>query len=357
MGASMQRGGDGGGAGMDRTAGTGGARSHAGSAMGGRRQEGRGRTRDGEGLANALGWFSIGLGIAQLTAPRRVARLIGIEESDRTNTVMRAVGLREITAGVGLLSKQRPTPWAWTRVAGDVMDLTLLSRALTSSSRERDRTASATAAVVGITALDVYCGGRLARGPQIATRGRAAARGAVVTRAITVNRPVEEVYRFWRDFQNLPRFMRHVERVDVIDDRRTHWRARAPGGATVEWDAETVDDRPNELIAWRSLGNADVHNAGSVRFRPAPGGRGTEVIVTMEMAAPGGAVGKTLAKLTRLAPEKMMSDDLLAFKQVMEVGEVVLSDATAVPGPHPAYPPEQQVQQGRSARQEQPARR
>src|SRR5205814_5243518 len=94
--------------------------------------------------------------------------------------------------------------------------------------------------------------------------------------AITVDRPREEVYRFWRNFENLPRFMEHLESVRVLDERRSHWKARAPAGATVEWDAEIVEDRPNELIAWRALHKADVPNAGSVELVPAPKG-GTEV--------------------------------------------------------------------------------
>ena len=166
-------------------------------------------------------------------------------------------------------------------------------------------------------------------------------RGAIpVNKSIVVNAEAEELYQFWHDFENLPRFMRHLESVTVLDGRRSHWKATGPAGTTVEWDAEIIDDRPNELIAWRSVEGADVANAGTVRFRPAPGGRGTEVTVELEYDPPGGVVGKTIAKLFREEPGQQVHDDLRAFKQVMEVGEVVLSDASLHKGPHPARPSE-----------------
>jgi uncharacterized membrane protein len=155
---------------------------------------------------------------------------------------------------------------------------------------------------------------------------------------------VEEVYGFWRDFANLPRFMRHLESVQVHDDGRSHWVAKAPAGRTVEWDAETTEDRPNELIAWRSLPGADVRNSGSVAFAPAPGGRGTEVRVTLEYDPPLGKLGSKIAMLFREEPGQQVYDDLRHFKQVMETGEIVFSDATKRRGPHPAQPDDKPVQ-------------
>jgi uncharacterized membrane protein len=155
-----------------------------------------------------------------------------------------------------------------------------------------------------------------------------------------VNRPVSEVYSFWHDFQNLPRFMTHLESVQVLGPRRSHWVAVGPAGIRVEWDAETVEDRPNELIAWRSLPGSDVETSGWVRFKPAPGNRGTEVVVEMRYDPPGGVIGATMAKLFGEAPEQIVTRDLIAFKNVMEVGEVVHSDASIHRGPHPARPPE-----------------
>ncbi len=102
-----------------------------------------------------------------------------------------------------------------------------------------------------------------------------------VKKAITVNRSREELYQFWHDFANLPRFMEHLTSVQVTGEKQSHWTAKAPAGTAVEWDAEVVEDRPNELIAWRSLAGASVDNAGTVRFATAPGGRGTEVRVEL----------------------------------------------------------------------------
>jgi uncharacterized membrane protein len=157
-------------------------------------------------------------------------------------------------------------------------------------------------------------------------------------RSVTVGRPVEEVYAFWRDFENLPRFMRHLESVTVTGERRSHWVATAPGGKTVEWDAETVEDRENELISWRSLPGSDVYNAGTVSFHPAPGGRGTEVRVTLEYDPPFGKLGSKIAMLWREEPGQQAMDSLRQLKQVLETGEVLLSDATKERGPHPARP-------------------
>src|SRR5512133_1212058 len=104
-----------------------------------------------------------------------------------------------------------------------------------------------------------------------------------VTKTITINRPIDEVYAFWRDFENLPRFMYHLEHVETTSDRRSHWVAKAPAGKAVEWDAEIIDDRPNELISWKSVGaDDDVRNSGTVRFTEAPGDRGTEVRVDLQ---------------------------------------------------------------------------
>jgi uncharacterized membrane protein len=164
--------------------------------------------------------------------------------------------------------------------------------------------------------------------------------GIHVIQAITINRPIEEVYGFWHNFENLPRFMEHLESVQVTGDGRSRWKAKAPAGATVEWEAETVEDRPNELISWRALPDSTVPNSGSVRFRKAPGDRGTEVTVELRYQPPGGKLGALIAKLFGEEPSQQVKSDLRRFKQVMELGEVVHSDASIHRGPHPAYPPE-----------------
>jgi uncharacterized membrane protein len=290
-----------------------------------------------ERMAPFLGWFSIGLGLAQVVAPGRLAEMIGIDDDGGTRTLMRAAGLREIASGLGILALPSPLAGLWARVAGDAMDLTLLARALTWSKARRDRVATATASIVGIAAVDVWCSGQLSSRPEAA--GRASEDQAIVVkRSITIIRPPEEVYRFWHDFRNLPRFMSHLEAVQVTGDRRSHWKAKAPAGRTVEWDAEIVDDRPNELIAWRSLPGADVDNSGLVRFTPAPGNRGTEVRVELRYDPPGGALGATVAKIFGEEPEQQVHSDLHAFKQIMETGEITRSEAT-VRGQGPAQPP------------------
>lgn len=303
------------------------------------RDRGTRNGRDAERLARALGWFSIGLGLAQLAAPRRVARLIGVSEREENRKAMLAVGARELASGIGILSRQRPAAWVWARVAGDAMDLVLLGRGLKSPRADRNRVAAAMAAVAGVMLLDYLAGQRL-RG-RADGRARAGRRRAIhVRKAITVSREREELYRFWRDFSNLPRFMTHLESVEVLDDRASRWRARAPAGTTVEWDAEIVEEREDELIAWRSLQHADVSNRGSVRFVPAPGGRGTEVHVELEYEPPGGKLGAIVAKLFGEEPGQQVETDLRRFKQVMEVGEVVHSDSSIHGRPHPARPPE-----------------
>jgi uncharacterized membrane protein len=279
-----------------------------------------------ERLAPALGWFSIGLGLAEVVAPRGIAKLIGVSADSGNRTLLCAVGLREIASGLGILTRPRPTGWLYTRVAGDAMDLALLGAALRSNNARRGRVAAATAAVVGVTALDLLCSVRLSRRPGTTTSSTLTHRTIRVQKSITVSRPPEEVYRFWHDFQNLPRFMHHLVSVQVTGERRLHWVAKAPGGKTVEWDAEIIDDRPNERIAWRSLAGADVDNSGSVRFERAPGGRGTEVRVEMQYSPPGGVIGATIAKLFGEAPEQQVQEDLRRFKQVMEAGEIAISE-------------------------------
>jgi uncharacterized membrane protein len=141
--------------------------------------------------------------------------------------------------------------------------------------------------------------------------------GVHVEHSVTVNKPAPELYSFWHNFENLPRFMNHLESVKVMDGRRSHWVAKAPAGTTVEWDAEIINDEPNRVIAWRSTGNASVPNAGSVRFIER-NGQGTEVKVTMEYLPPAGELGRGIAKLFGEEPQQQVTDDLNRFKQIME---------------------------------------
>jgi len=307
-----------------------------------RRREGNGgRSHDGERLARALGLFSVGLGLAQILAPHGVARAIGVDDDDENRKTMRALGFREIATGVGLLTRQRPAAFAWGRVTGDAMDLAMLGRAFNSRRNDHNRLAAATAAVAGVTILDIIASQRLSRaGSGMSIRAPAHHQGIQVRKAITINRPPEEVYAFWRNLENRPRFMAHVRSVRVLDDRRSYWKVRTPLGTTVEWTAEIIEERPNELISWRSTEDAQVPNSGTVRFIRAPGGRGTELHLELKFDPPAGAVGVTIAKLMGQDPSRQVDGDLRRFKQIMETGEVVHSDASIHPTPHPARPPE-----------------
>jgi uncharacterized membrane protein len=155
-----------------------------------------------------------------------------------------------------------------------------------------------------------------------------------VKKTITVNRSREELYRRWRDFERMPEFMTHLESVQLMGPNRSHWRAKAPAGTSVEWDAEVVEDRPNELIAWRSLGGA-VQHAGSAQFRPAPGGRGTEVTVELEYQMPAETIGAAVAKLFGEDPAQRIQEDLRRFKWLMETGEIPTSENQPT-GPAPS---------------------
>ncbi|MFN7117566.1 MAG: SRPBCC family protein [Saprospiraceae bacterium] len=141
--------------------------------------------------------------------------------------------------------------------------------------------------------------------------------------AVTVNKPRQEVYTFWRRLENLPRFMTHLESVNALDDRRSVWKAPIPGGlGNIEWEAEIVEDRPNELLSWRSLPDSDIENVGKVEFRDAPNGTGTEIHAVIRYHAPGGIVGKGIAQLFTPVFEKMIKNDVWNFKRIIETGEI-----------------------------------
>ncbi len=143
--------------------------------------------------------------------------------------------------------------------------------------------------------------------------------GIKVTRSITVNRPAEELYQFWRHLENLPRFMDHLESVKVIGDLRSHWIAKGPAGLKASWDAEIINDVPNVLIGWRSLENADVPNAGSVHFEKTRHGSSTRVDVVLKYSPPAGPLGEVFAKLFGQSPSQTVREDLHRFKHIVEL--------------------------------------
>jgi hypothetical protein len=218
-----------------------------------------------EKVARGLGWFSIGLGLAEIFTPGALARAIGIKDGPITRTTMLACGAREIMAGIGILSQRRPRGFVWARVAGDAVDLALLGNAMSSKHNDRDRVAVATAAVSVITLLDVFT----ARGLDTITRdARAEKKRIKRTSSVTINRPETEVARIWESM-----------------------RSEAP----------------------------TAH--GEIRFTPAPGGRGTEV-----------RLGHGILESRRVEAK------LRRLKQLVEIGEVVQSDASIHKGPHPGRP-------------------
>lgn len=230
------------------------------------------RARDKDSLAQFLGWFSLGLGAMQLTAPRLMCRVVGASGEGRSRTVMRLLGLRELTQGTGILTRPRPTGWLWSRVVGDALDLALLGATAARNEGRRGRTAFAAANVVAVAVPDVYESRYLSR------RSGEPRAGMLVRKAVTVRRAREEVEQAWRA------------------------------------DAELQHE---------------VERAGaSVSFHEAPGGRGTEVVVELTQARRAGDLGAAAQKLTGADPATRLADDLRRFKQRLETGEPIRSDAT-----------------------------
>ena len=146
--------------------------------------------------------------------------------------------------------------------------------------------------------------------------------GTKIERSLVIYAAPDRIFRFWRNFANLPRFMDNLESVEVLDSRRSRWTARGPGGVKIEWDAEIINEIPNELIAWRSTGGS-VDHAGSVHFEPGPGGRGTAVRVSLQYDPPGGSAGHTVASLLGGDAGERIEHDLHNLKRVVESGEAV----------------------------------
>ena len=228
------------------------------------------RVRDKDPLAQFLGWFSIGLGTAQLVAPRTLSRIVGASDDGVAPRVLRAMGARELTQGAGILVRPRPTMWLWSRVAGDAVDLALLG--LVAAQNRKARTAFAIANVLAVTVPDVYESRFLSR------RKGEPRRGMLIRKAVTIQKPRDEVEQAWQAAAELRR---------------------------------KVDDA-----------------GASVAFVEAPGDRGTEVRVEFEHAPPAGDLGAAVQKLTGSDLATQLSDDLRRFKQRVETGEVVRSEGT-----------------------------
>lgn len=270
-----------------------------------------------EGLATALAYFSIGLGLFEIAMPRRLANWVGLPRG--YHHVLRAIGMREVASGIGMLTQPQSSTALWARVGGDAIDLAGLTAAFASPSSKRVNLAAACVAVGAVTAVDALCAQKL-------SPGSTEKDGIPVKASVLINRSPEELYRAWHDFENLPRFMSHVKSVKQGEDGRSHWIAKGPAGMKVEWDVEITGDRTNESISWRSLEDADVDHAGSIHFQHAPRGQGTHVRLEMSYRPPTGMLASTVAWLFGTDPNQTIKADLRRFKQLMETGEVVTTD-------------------------------
>jgi uncharacterized membrane protein len=278
-------------------------------------------------LTRGLAWLSIGVGGAQLVAPGSWAQMAGLPDTRRSRLLIRTRGLREVVSGAAMLQSDRPE-LAWLRLAGDVIDLGLLASRWSSPRARGGRLAGAIVSTLGMAVVD-----------SLAAAARTSNLEAVeVASSITINKDPGEVYRFWKQPENLPRFMIHLESARAVDERHARWQTRGLLGASETWDVEIVEDEPEQLLAWRLRKDDEVACAGAASFTRGPGGRGTAVHVALHHHASAGDLGAAVARLFGEVPRMQLSGDLRRLKQVLETGEVVHSDASIHHGLHPARP-------------------
>jgi len=266
-------------------------------------------------LGLALGWFSVGLGLLQILAPRGIGRAMGVGHHP---VIMRLCGLRELASGVGLLSERSPAAFAWSRVAGDALNLVLLRSALRSPGSSKAKIAAAATLMASVTAIDIFASQQMTR--SALARPKEPLRSKL---AISIAATPEKLYAFWRNVENLPKFMQNVVSVTAVTPLQSHWVANAPAGTQIEWDSEIVDDQPNKLIAWRTLPDSDFAHHGIVSFEPEPAGTGTTIHVDLYYRAPGGAFGIGLARILGEDPGSHLMQTLRRLKQLVETGAVV----------------------------------
>lgn len=274
-------------------------------------------------LAEGLGWFSVALGAAEIIAPGALSSLAGVGRRG----VARSAGVRELATGIGILTQRNPAPWLWSRVVGDVIDLAVLATGMRPGNPGRGRAAVSFAAVAGVLAVDALAASHLtshAGHPLVS--GVAAPTDLYFETSIATTKSPEECYRFWRNVENLPRFMDNLESVQTVDERRFHWVAKSSSSLKLEWDCEITEDRPGSALAWRTLNGAQLPNAGSVIFEPAPQGRGTIVRLSIHYSPVGGRLTAALAKLLRQDPQTQVQEDLRRFKQLLETGEIATTN-------------------------------
>jgi uncharacterized membrane protein len=270
------------------------------------------RTR---GLAKALGWFSVGLGMTQLLAPRALGRAIGVGEHP---VLFPLLGLRELGSGVAILQGSQTKLALQARVLGDVMDLALLGGALASPRSHAGRVAAATSAVLGVTALDVLCAIQLARRTGSSAQEPGAGTERVrVTKSIEVGRSARELYSVLRKLENLPRLLGHVESVREIGPTRSQWIARGPVGERFEWTAETTTEVEGELLAWQSLPGGDLISQGFIDIKPLANDC-SMLVVHLEYAPAHESGDRSPAALFAPTPDHALEADLRSWKRQVE---------------------------------------
>jgi uncharacterized membrane protein len=270
-------------------------------------------SRQPQQLARALGWVSLGIGFSELLLPRRLGNAIGVNAPPG---LLRALGLREIASGVSILARQRPGPGALQmRVAGDAIDLGLLAAAWLAPRSERARLASATAAVVGVTALDVLASRRLSAAP-----------GAVnpleLRASVAIQRSPAELYAFWRDLRNLPRVLSHVQAVEVRESGQCHLRGRGALGEALQWDVQIGADVPTEYFAWQTVPGSTLNASGRIAFEALGTDRGTRLSVMLKFEPTAATLIKPLARMLGDVPSQRLKSELRHFKQWIETGEI-----------------------------------
>ena len=233
-----------------------------------------------------------------------------------------------ITGGVclfllGLMGRSRPVRYGFM-LSGGALIWSALSSMGWSSLGDRKRERMTGKRLHGVMKEDELLARQRTRGGGVPDQ-----EGIKLIRSILINRPREEVYEFWKNVENLPRFLDHVESIHKLDDRHSHWILRTPAGAaSAEWYMEIINDHPGELLAWQSLPGSDLPNAGTVRFASAPDG-GTIVRVTMEYQQPTLEVGAAAAEILGDQPDRQLMEDLSHLKYILESGEEVISPGTA----------------------------
>jgi len=271
-------------------------------------------------LTRFLGWFSIGLGMAEMVAPHMIARISGTRDR---GPLIRAYGLREIAVGAGILTRQDPGPWLWMRVAGDVVDLASLAGG--SRPGKRIATVGAIAAVAGVTALDILSAQRESDPDRAVPKPAHDTERAEAS--VIIRRSPEECFEFWSNVENFPRFIPEIRSVRPTGEKTSHWTAGFEGHSSqIEWDSETTADPATRRITWQSIPGSNIYVTGEATFEPAPGGRGTVVRVQLDFDHPGRTLTAPASRMVGKHPEQIMYKSLRRMKQLLEVGEIITTE-------------------------------